>query len=59
MTKRWGSSTASGDGKTKRQASKDHRRAFAKVLKRIEAERPEGKFTNAEDMLAWLNDEKH
>lgn len=56
MTKKW-SSTASGDGKTKRQASKDRRREFADLLKRIDAEQPEATFTNAEDMLAWLNDE--
>lgn len=39
------------------QASKDRRREFAQLLKRIDAEQPEATFTNAEDMLAWLNDD--
>lgn len=56
MTKKW-SSTASMDGKTKRQASKDTRRDLARELKRLDKEPPEATFDNADDMMKWLNDE--
>lgn len=57
MAKRCGA-TDMLDVRTKRQASKDRRHEFAQLLKRIDAEQPEATFTNAEDMLAWLNDEQ-
>lgn len=61
MTKRW-SSTKSGDGKTKRQASKE-RRAVMKheynpeIVRQVlaaDALPPEATFDNIEDMLHWL-----
>ena len=54
MTKKW--SSTRGDGcQTKRQASKNQRRELVRELKRADAELPEATFTNADDMLDWLN----
>jgi hypothetical protein len=57
VTKRW-SSTKSGDGKTKRQASKDERRDLAKQLRQLAKEPPEAVFNNFGDMMRWLNDKR-
>lgn len=54
MTKKW-SSTASMDGKTKRQASKDRRAEFARELKKADRQPPEATFDSVEDMLEWLD----
>lgn len=54
MTKRW-SSTISDLTKTKRQASKDMRRQFAKEIQQADKEPPEAEFDNIDDMLDWLN----
>lgn len=49
MTKKW-SSTASMDGKTKRQASKDARREFARELHRLDELPPAVKIKSKQ----WL-----
>jgi hypothetical protein len=56
VTKKW-SSTASMDGKTKRQASKDKRAELARDLRRLDKEPPEAKFTSVDSMLEWLDTE--
>ena len=55
MTKKW-SSTKSGDGQTKRQASKRYRREFVEEIMKAQREPPEATFDNVEDALAYLND---
>ena len=59
MTKRW-SSTRSLDGQTKRGASKTNRRyskEFVKEVLEADAAPIEAGFDNADDLLAYLNDD--
>lgn len=61
MTKRWGS-TRSGDGKTKRQASKTARRQkydpeFVAEVLAADVAPTEATFGNVEDMLEYLNED--
>jgi hypothetical protein len=58
VTKRW-SSTRSGDGKTKRQASKEARQRYkpemVKRLRELDKQPPEATFKSGAELMKYLN----